>query len=360
MKEEEKELFFELSRFMTVQPAKLEALLPESATPAVLGHLFYNRMQAIAYGTLSNSQLLDLTNREFRNSLQGAYWQNMEKNKSYYTCLDTLGAVLKPCLGKYAMLKGALLGKVYPDGYRTCNDVDLLVRPADVTDVGEVLSSDGFQQGYIRGGQFFPATRQEIISSKMMRGETVPYVKEVNYPFLKHLEVDINYSLDFKNSAPQQVDSMLCRIGEVTIDDTKLITLDRSDFFIHLCGHLYKEATALPWVEMKRDMSFYKFVDIYRLLQDLTPADLNALYTRAKELGMDDVCSCAILWTDSLLPVDNDAALNQAHQCLAGKEQLLDTVVAPKDHKDYVYAEHNLKSRFFSADRTKLLKEAPI
>ena len=39
--------------------------------------------------------------------------------------------------------------------------------------------------------------------------------------------------------------------------------LGDEDFFLHLCAHLYKEATTLPWIEMHRDMTLYKYCDIY-------------------------------------------------------------------------------------------------
>lgn len=97
------------------------------------------------------------------------------------------------------MLKGAYLCAHYPDGYRTSNDVDLLVLPKDVTTIGNLLARSGFRQGNIRNGEFIPATRQEIIESKMMRGETVPYIKEVDLTFMKFFKVDINFSLDYKN-----------------------------------------------------------------------------------------------------------------------------------------------------------------
>ena len=80
------------------------------------------------------------------------------------------------------MLKGAVLCKKYPKGYRTSNDIDLLVCPERVTQIGKALIKEGFRQGDIRNGTFIPASRKEIIESRMTRGETIPYIKEVNLP----------------------------------------------------------------------------------------------------------------------------------------------------------------------------------
>ncbi len=195
MKKQEKELFKALCSF---KAKEFDEGLLQAANPIVLGHLFFNRMQAVAYGVLKKHNLLGKVNREFRNSLKGAYEQNLEKNRSFFWCINHVEEALSGCDCKYAMLKGAYLCRAYPEGYRTSNDIDLLVHPKDVTEVGNALLSAGFKQGNVRNGSFIPATRKEIIESKMMRGETVPYIKEVNLPGMQFLEVDINFSLDYK------------------------------------------------------------------------------------------------------------------------------------------------------------------
>ena len=115
MNQKEKELFFELCRYRDQNPQKLRNLIKKgAATPAVLGHLFYNRMGGIAFGVLKENGLLGETNREFRNTLESRYVLNREKNESYFRCLKLLTRVLKGCEGKYALLKGAYLCKAYP------------------------------------------------------------------------------------------------------------------------------------------------------------------------------------------------------------------------------------------------------
>ena len=141
MTKQEKELFKSLCSFKTTE---FDEHLLSAATPTVLGQLFFNRMQAVAYGTLQKHGLLGKVNREFRNSLKAAYEQNLEKNRSFSWCVQHLEGVLANCKCKYAMLKGAYLCKLYPDGYRTSNDIDLLVCPNDVTEIGNALINDAF------------------------------------------------------------------------------------------------------------------------------------------------------------------------------------------------------------------------
>ena len=212
MKQNERKLFKELCKFTS---DAFDETVIDSASEHVLGYLFFNRMQAIAYGTLKKHKLLGKVSREFRNSLKSAYEQNVEKNRSFFKCVDYVSNILSQYKGKAAMLKGAFLCAHYPEGYRTSNDIDLLVLPEDVTEIGKRLTDEGFKQGNIRNGVFVPASRREIIESKMMRGETVPYIKEVSLPFMKYLEVDINFSLDYKNGDNETLKNILDRTCNV-------------------------------------------------------------------------------------------------------------------------------------------------
>ena len=342
MKKNEKQLFKNLCSF---QNEIFDESSLEAATPGVLGHLFFNRMQAVAYGALKKHGLLGKVNREFRNSLSAAYNQNIEKNNSFFRCVQLVEKALSNCDCKYAMLKGAYLCKAYPEGYRTSNDIDLLVHPRDVTKIGNALLVAGFKQGNVRNGEFKPATRAEIVSSKMMRGETIPYIKEINLPGMQFLEIDINFSLDYKPGDTELLDKMLDSSSITEIDGFGVKILAENDFFIHLCSHLYKEATTLPWVEMMRDMTMYKYCDIYMLLGDYDKEKTDALFVRAKEFNMEKICAFAIIQTSKLFFLDNPYAVCIAQRILKDDETFIDIVYSPKDKKPIF-----TKKRMFSKD----------
>lgn len=354
MRKKEKELFKSLCSF---KEKEFDTSLLEAATPTVLGHLFFNRMQALAFGTLKRHNLLGNVNREFRNSLKDAYNQNIEKNNSFFQCVQWLENALVKCKCKYAMLKGAYLCKAYPEGYRTSNDIDLLVHPADVTKIGNVLLKLGFKQGNIRNGNFEPATRKEIIESKMMRGETVPYIKEVNLPGMQFLEVDINFSLDYKPGNVDLLEEMLNNSIVAKLGEYEVHTLHHDDFFVHLCSHLYKEATTLPWVEMMRDMTLYKYCDMYMLLNDADSEQVDFFFNRAEKLGMQKVCAFVVLHTAELFRFRNSYAVEVATKALGPDMDFIHRVTSPKDKKEFLFAERNVSKRFFADNRRKLLEE---
>lgn len=354
MKQKEKELFKSLCSF---KDNSFDESLLDAATPIVLGQLFFNRMQAISYGTLKKHGLLGKVNREFRNSLKGAYEQNSQKNKSFFYCIKLLEEILSKCSCKYAMLKGAYLCKAYPNGYRTSNDIDLLVLPKDVTEIGNALVNAGFRQGNIRNGNFIAASRKEIIESKMMRGETVPYIKEVGLDGMRFLEVDINFSLDYKPGDVDLLSEMIENTETKEIGDLCVCTLKDEDFFVHLCSHLYKEATTLPWVEMKRDMTLYKYADIYMLLSDMTEMQIESLFMRAKELSLEKVCAFAVLQMSELFHFNNQFAVMRAKETLKDDPEFIHKVVSPKEKSMYVYIEKSISERFFAEERKSLLRK---
>ncbi len=354
MTKQEKELFKNLCSF---QSETFDDALLEAATPTVLGQLFFNRMQAVAYGNLKQRGLLGRVNREFRNSLKAAYEQNLEKNKSFFTCVQYLNVLLSNCGCNYAMLKGAFLCRYYPEGYRTSNDIDLLVLPQDVSQIGDILLSAGFKQGNIRNGNFEPAARKEIIQSKMMRGETVPYIKEVNCPAMKFLEVDVNFSLDYKPADTDLLKVMLSRTHTRRVNDLDVTTLESGDFFVHLCSHLYKEATTLPWVEMMRDMTLYKYCDIYMLLNNISREETYWLFERARKTGMDKICAFAVIQTAGLFDFKNSCAVTIAHEVLKSEPEFVHTIISPKEDKRYIFKEKDLSERLFAENRKELLEE---
>lgn len=356
MNQKEKELFLQLSYVGEPDRKRLGALLESgAATPPVLGMLFANRMAGVAYRVLRKTESLHLVDREFRNSLSHAATIYEKINEDYLGCIQFVTSELDACGAPYALLKGAFLCFRYPRGCRTSNDIDVLVCPEDVGKVSAKLRMAGFRQGYLKDGRFLPATRQQIIESKMTRGETVPFIKEIKLPYIKYLEVDLNFSLDYKNSDTETLQAMLARVERVNAASAKICTLSKSDFLLHLCAHLYKEATTLPWIHMKRDMTFYKYCDIVACLQDFSEEDLDRLLGRAEEYQMQrELAYClksihAFFGDRGAVPLVSNAYWETRTD--------LEDVIAPAQKKTYRYTECDPYKRFFARDRLKLLHE---
>lgn len=353
MTEKEIILFKQLCRLG--KPLSQEEL-SENTTPEMLGYLFFNRMQGVAFHQLHANAVLKKVPREFRNALQTAYEHNIAYNADYGACLRYVSNLLKDCDCLYAMLKGAFLCSYYPKGCRTSNDIDLLVSQKDITKVSSLLTKAGFQQGRIENGVFVPALRRQIIASKMTRGETVPYIKAMDLPTMKYLEIDVNYSLDYKNSESDFVDTMLRRRRKIQQNENELYVLREDDFLIHLCVHLYKEATTYPWVCMHRDMTLYKYEDIYYMLSRMSYGDIAKTCNRAEELGLEKICAYAFLQAHELIGLEPYIVL-WATMAMGNDREGLHTVVSPSDKKTFRYSQQDMVARFFDPHRELLLQE---
>lgn len=357
MTKDEKALFFALCTCRYADADTLRRYLRHGeATSAVLGALFWNRMAGTAYHVLAHNRCLDLINREFRNALTGAYEQNQQQNTSFKTCLKQLDEVLAPCRGRYAMLKGAYLCQAYPPGCRTSNDVDLLVARGDVSAVGEALTAAGFAQGHIVNGDFVPATRREIVESSMMRGETVPFIRRADLPMMPYLEVDLNFSLDYKSGDASLIESWIAAAQRVRQDELEIVTLDAPHFLLHLCEHLYKEAMTYPWIRMKRDMTLYKFADIHFLLADMTRQEGLTLLQHIRAHGAQEACSYAIYGCKELFHIENDAIDALLSAISPGNRRFLDVVQDPENHRELCYTQGDIVKRFWHANRAALLE----
>lgn len=357
MKEQEKQLFLELCRHRS--DTFREELLPY-ATPWVLGQIFSNRMQGIAYCRLRHHRLLERVPREFAAALSDGYEMNLRRGESYLRCVDEVSALLEKSRADAVMLKGAWLCSQYPPGWRTAHDIDLLCDPKKVTELGEVLTEAGFAQGYLRCGEFFRADRREIVTAKMMRGETVPFVRRVSLPGMPYLEVDLNFSVTYRGEDGDVAARMLENAAWRTSRLNRIRTPEKSDFFLHLCCHLYKEATTLPWIERKRDMTLYKYSDIYLLLSQMSDLDAMEIFGRARVLGLTDICAYAVFSAAELFSMEERAAVGWSREILSARPDLLRTVVSPKEKKYYLYPDSDIVARFFDEDRAAHLQEADL
>lgn len=355
MKENEKKLLFELCRVNCEDKSTLVNLINDgNITAEVLGHLLWNRMIGVAYENLKELPYDITINREFKTSIKDMTFHYIDRNNDYFECIKYLNSILKTYEKEFVMLKGAYLCQIYTPGGRIANDVDLLVKEKSLDDIGNCLKNHGFIQGYIKNDCLVPATREEIIYSRMMKGETVPYVKEVNLKTLKWLEVDINFSLDYKPGDSDVVNRIVDQ-GEYTKNvEVSIRVPHKFDFIIHLCQHLYKEATTLPWINMKRDMTLYKFIDIGVMIDLLSLDELTLLCKRIIELDAQISCYYAIYCYNQLL--GGNEKTNRIIELLdLDNTSFIHKVIAPSEHKMYIYKEKNIANRFWHANRKELL-----
>jgi len=358
----EHELILELCKFIKPDSEKIKRLITEPLNfPCVLGQIIFHRMGGAAYHTLREGGLLGLVNREIRNALKIFHDSAAAKSVSMGIALSELAVAFNNVNFPFALLKGAYLISRYPAGLRTSNDIDILICQKNLTELENILKSQGFEQGNIRNGAFKPASRTEIISSRMNRGETVPFIKQVNLPEMKHLEIDINFSLDFKAKQETDIVPNLLNNTQPLIQTAQgiLPVLSPTDFMIHLCCHLYKEASVYAWVAMSRDLSLYKFADIYLLLNLWSSVEFyQKLQNRIESLKLQKECYYALLYTCELFGIADDFARQFLNRIRPQDISYLKMVIWPEKNITYGYREDFTDWLFLSGRKERLYEIA--
>ncbi len=172
---------------------------------------------------------------------------------------------------QYIFLKGSVLcscgdsGKIYSDGERVSNDIDVLVKPSGLSDICKALRESGFIQGKYdeNKGGVVPFSRFEILNRQMNRGETAPFIKVTNNPEIPFIEVDVNFSLgnepaEHADLITEMIDSRKLYHGEIL-----LYSANEELFFLHLIMHQFKESRLYFMVERSKDTDLYKLADLY-------------------------------------------------------------------------------------------------
>lgn len=331
-------LVLELCKFLNPDKNKIKDLLEYPLDyPLVLGQMLYNRMGSAAYQTLKQCDLSGHINREFHNVLANVYQLDCTRTESYIQSVEMIGRILNNADFPYALLKGAYLISIYPKGLRTSNDIDVLIEQENITKLSELLIQNGFTQGYLRNGNFCPATRLEIINSRMNRGETVPFIKKVDLSGLDYCEIDINFSIDSVAYQKNDIVSKMLENSQRRIMNISY-TLCPADFLIHLCAHLFKEATIINWVYMGRDLSLYKFCDIYFLLKKwMNDEFYKAMKDRVYNYGLQRECYYALYYTKELFQIENTVLEKLLKEIKPSDTAYLKEIVNLSENKKYYY-----------------------
>lgn len=306
----------------------------------LLGQICMNRIAGIAYINFNKCNNFFVP-KEFRNTLRDLWSSNKQRNLTYIEDLMYIGDILKSFNKKYAFLKGVfLITQIYDIGCRTSNDFDILIQEKDLNEFEKLLSDNGFVQGRAKDeGGVIPASRKEILLSRMNYGETVPFIK---YFKGHNIVVDLNISVDFKPEKERSiVEVLLENCTTIDVNGCSVNTLKLEFFLIHLCCHLYKEATTIYWVKNHRDLQLYKFCDIYILLEKyLNNSFARNLANIIIKYGVDRECYYTIYNTAEIFPQlrEIEGYSNLLLEIKPDDMSFMKKIIDPANKKRYSYS----------------------
>jgi len=201
-------------------------------------------------------------------------------------------------------LKGSQLAStVYQDlGLRSLNDFDFLIPLKERQAVSDCLKSIGYHIGMYNWSKrnVDSISREEELMWKMHVGNLYPHTKVIDDPFSHYISIDFSYNVDLQKSFSASK-LLLDASSEGELLGVRTHLLDNTDFLIHLCIHLYKEATNVQWVLYHADLNLIKFCDVREYVlaiqKDLNPAHL---CERTKQLGAKEAVFYTFYYLDYL------------------------------------------------------------
>jgi len=204
----------------------------------------------------------------YATKIRNEYYQNTVKE--VYKALNENNIIYSPLKG------GILLDEIYINyGIRLVNDIDILIKKSDAQIIKEILASLNFIQGDYdeNTNTIIPMKRAEEILWNMSINNLFPYRKIINNDFCRFITLDFCFSLDLSLDT-KPVDEMISMAGR-NINEN-ICKLKNSHFFVHLCCHLYKEATNALWVTFDEDLNLIKFCDVREfILQKMDDSIIN-------------------------------------------------------------------------------------
>lgn len=343
------EILFKVSDIYNHEQIYLDNCLGEN----LFGKLVLHRVENIVYTKLKKN---GLKMGAFTNSLAMLYDQGIKNNFDYEKNLLYICKIFAEANFKYALLKGAfLITTVYEKGMRYSNDIDILIEEKDIDACQKLLFKNGFIQGELVNGKLQAATRREIVLSRMNYGETIPFCKLCGD---RPVYVDLNFSLDYKPTVENKIiQSMLENAVSVKWNNCIIRTLDICNFIIHLCMHLYKEATTYEWVKRRRDLNLYKFNDLNMMFHEcVNKDDYEKLVRRIVDYEAQKECYYALFYASKIYKCleEIDEYNTLVKLIKPDDSDYLHMIIDPENKKIYKY-NMSFEEWFACEDRVKQL-----
>ncbi|MCL2261927.1 MAG: nucleotidyltransferase family protein [Defluviitaleaceae bacterium] len=286
------------------------------------------------------------------------YLANRERNKKYLSELSEVLSIMTSKGVTCVPLKGAfLIPYMYKDlGIRIMNDVDCIIKKSEIPKIRETMNEMGYYEGDYnpKEHKIDKISRRKDILWRTKMNNLHPFLKVQDSEYVKFTGIDFCHSLDLElDTAP--VETMLTRT--IKYKDDEYRTLNICDFFIHLCCHLYKEATNTMWVYRGSDINLIKFCDVREFI-------LHFMNKETKKEAVDFAIKYnlqkAIYFTIYYLrEIYNDGYEFEMLQSLNITDEGFLNNFGEKDYGESAVWKKTFWQRLFSISNEDELKEAP-
>lgn len=328
----------------------------------VLGYLTYHRIAGLAYEKVNNINIRLFDFPVFFTTYminQSQKVRTLEQNK----WINTISKELNNRNINHVFLKGAILNNcLFNCGARASNDIDILVKKSDISEVTSVLKKLGFIQGKYnyKKKKIEEYSQKEIMNSVNNRGETAPFIKISDDPNIKTIDIDVNFSLDWNtNISEQTINSFLnSKIQIKNSNEEFIYSLDYKYNFLQLCCHLYKDSALIDIIKKRKVLDLYKFVDIYYFIKKyFNLIDVDDLYLEIEKYNLKQQVFFSLKCIIVLFPDSQSEKIKKLINKLDGDNSTLNTIFDQYNPNLKMKTNNDLIERIFSYNIIKHYKE---
>ncbi|WP_018348388.1 nucleotidyltransferase family protein [Longispora albida] len=216
---------------------------------------------------------------------------------------------------EYAIRKGPVLTEgVYHDlGLRRMGDLDVLLRPEALPEFTDMASELGYEQGHLsrNAERVVPFDRRTQLTWKInLANSTLPFLKPAQRDDVETFVLDPCFALfQPRSGITADVGDFLTRAVRTVAFGTPAWMLEPVDQIIDMCVQAHVEATTLMYIEMGKDLTVLKFLDLVELLRKQDAGCLERLAAQVREYGCEDSVSYALHHAALLYPGEIDTNL---------------------------------------------------
>lgn len=359
LNEIEKELIMEIIKYDTDQK-KIKNIINENKINwmNILGFISYHRIAGFIYEKVNEINIRLLEFPVFFSSYMINQSQSFRNNAQLLEIQKIADEFEKNNI-KYVFLKGAMLNHfVFKTGSRASNDIDILVNKDSLNNSIKILNKLGYIQGIYnyKKETIEKFSQEEIDFNIKSRGETCPFVKIMNSPALKTIDIDLNFSLDWSPNYSQELINTLLdnRIKMSSLNNINLYFPSIYDNIIELCIHLYKDISILDIVKKRKVFDLYKFIDIYYLIKNhYDNIDFKILEEEIGLFNAEKYIYIAFKYLSELFDDFNTKEIKELLSNISNKisnHDFIDTIFDQYDNNKKIKTTLNLKDRIFEYD----------
>ncbi|KER04104.1 nucleotidyltransferase family protein [Photorhabdus temperata] len=222
---------------------------------------FKNKVAGLVYNNIVSGNIQNEVPCRVYYTLRYFYYCNKKRNIILISELDKIIDSFEENQIDVRPLKGAvLIPTIYKDiGSRMMNDIDLFVNKSDIKQLPEIMHQLGFTQGNFdkRNLKVQPLPFNENAIWKLKMFNLPPFHKPIKEHIVDVVSVDFTFGISFTQS--KDVSSLLMANSAYYVNYKSLGYID---LFIHICCHLYKEASNSAWEKFKQNINLIKFCDV--------------------------------------------------------------------------------------------------